>query len=183
MTQERVPNGTLFFSQMLMESLRLTLEPLAELHLTDYFRLVGNPEVMKYIRAPAVDLADALTRLRRYTDYASRAPGLGAFAIFTKENRRFVGVGVLIHLELKIESGKIEVGYQFLPEEWGQGFAQEVTGCLLKYGFEELELTEIYGTTHPDHLVSQTVLQKCGLTPIGRLEVHGGSTAFVIKRS
>ena len=164
-----------------METTRLKLIPLHVDHLADYFKIVSNPNVMKYIRKTSDTLEAAQTALERYTNYALKAPGLGAWSLYLKDTNEHIGVGVLIHMELKIECGKVEVGYQFRPEHWGKGYAQEVTRCLIDYGFNTAALPEIYGTTHPDHVVSQAILQKCGLTPIGRLDVHGGSEAFIIR--
>lgn len=167
---------------MILETPRLKLVPLHADHLADYFKIVRNPDVMKYIRKTSDTLEEAKKALERYTTYMKKAPGLGAWSLYLRDSHEHIGVGVLIHMELKIECGKVEVGYQFRPEHWGQGYAQEVTRCLIDYGFSQAGLTEIYGTTHPDHVISQSILKKCGLTPMGRLEVHGGSEAFIIKR-
>jgi ribosomal-protein-alanine N-acetyltransferase len=167
---------------MILETTRLKLIPLHLDHLADYFQIVRNPEVMKYIRKTSDTIAEAQVALERYTSYAERAPGLGAWSVYLKSSGEHIGVGVLIHMELQIECGRVEVGYQFRLEHWGKGYAQEVTRCLIEYGFNTVGLAEIYGTTQPGHVVSQAVLQKCGLTPLGRLEFHGGSDAFLIKR-
>lgn len=165
---------------MNLETTRLRLIPLHIDHLADYFKIVSNPDVMKYIRKTSDTMEAAQTALERYTSYTLKAPGLGAWSLYLKETNEHIGVGVLIHMELKIECGKVEVGYQFRPEHWGKGYAQEVTRCLIDYGFNKVGLDEIYGTTQAGHVVSQAVLQKCGLTPIGRIEEHGGSEAFII---
>lgn len=167
---------------MILETNRLKLVPLHIDHLADYFKIVRNPDVMKYIRKTSDTLEEAQKALERYTSYMQKAHGLGAWSLFLKDTHEHIGVGVLIHMELKIECGKVEVGYQFRPEHWGKGYAQEVTRCLIDYGFNKAGLDEIYGTTQAGHVVSQAVLQKCGLTPIGRLEVHGGSEAFIISK-
>jgi len=167
----------------MLVSERLKFIPLHLDHLDLYFEIVRDPEVMKYIRKTSDTIEDARERLERYTTYSALAPGLGSFALFKKSNDEFIGVGVLIHMELKIECGKVEVGYQFHRKEWGQGYAQEVTRRLLEYGFNDVGLSEIYGTTNPEHVVSQAVLKKCGLRPIGRMDVHEGSEAFIIERT
>ena len=167
---------------MILETPRLKLVPLHLDHLADYFQLVRDPQVMKYIRKTSDTIEEAQAALLRYTDYTLQAPGLGAWSVYLKETNEHIGVGVLIHMALKIECGKVEVGYQFRPEHWGKGYAQEVTRCLIDYGFNKVGLDEIYGTTQAGHVVSQAVLQKCGLTPLGRIEAHGGSDGFLIKR-
>jgi RimJ/RimL family protein N-acetyltransferase len=40
----------------------------------------------------------------------------------------------------------------------------------------------MYGTTHPDNIVSQKVLLKIGLKEIGHSSNYGGSTVFKIFR-
>ena len=167
---------------MILETTRLKLVPLNIEHLAEYFHIVRDPEVMKYIRKTSDTIEEAQAALERYTNYSLQAPALGAWSVYLKDTNEHIGVGVLIHMALKVECGKVEVGYQFRKVHWGQGYAQEVTRCLIVYGFNTVGLTEIYGTTQAGHVVSQAVLQKCGLTPLGRIEAHGGSDGFLIKR-
>lgn len=160
---------------------RLRFLPLAPSNLDDLFHLDSDAQVMKFIKAMTPTREAALAKLNRYLSYAQTQQGLGAFALYQREHSEFVGFGFLVHIELNPLHDKIEVGYRLHQKFWGQGLASEVTKVLLGYGFNALKLSDIYGTTDPDHVVSQAVLQKAGLKNIGAGPFHDGCTLFHIK--
>ncbi len=56
-----------------------------------------------------------------------------------------------------------DIGYAFLPEHWGKGYALEAASAVLKYGHHEHRLPRILAITSPDNERSIQVLQKCGM--------------------
>ncbi len=46
---------------------------------------------------------------------------------------------------------------------WGQGLATEAAQATGAYAFEQCDFIELIGSTHPDNLASQRVLQKAGM--------------------
>lgn len=163
-----------------LESDRLHYIPLTQEHLEQLFDLDSDPEVIKFFNRPIATRETAQKSLLRYISYATLHPGAGCFALYTKSTNEFIGIGVLVHIELKVETNKIEVGYRLHKKFWGQGYAQEVATRLIDYGFNQLNLSEIYGTTHYDHVVSQAVLRKVGLQYLGTASYHGGCSMFKI---
>lgn len=168
---------------MKLETDRLYLEILDEIHFPIFLPLDMDPDVMKFIRKEAENEEVARANFQRYLNYQQKFPGFGAFSVFEKASGEFVGVGVLVHIELKPEYGKIEVGYRLAKSAWGKGYATEVAKCLIEYGFNHLGMNEIFGTTHPDHVVSQKTLKKAGLTEIGTGPYHGGCKMFLISKN
>lgn len=55
-----------------------------------------------------------------------------------------------------------EVGYNFTPEQWGQGYASEALGRLVEYLFDDLGVTRVFGGLHPDNKASAMVLERNG---------------------
>lgn len=140
-----------------------------------------DSEVMKfYTSRPHGTKEFALKNFERYMTYMENNPRMGGFVAFHRETNEFVGLGVLIHLELNSVNDRYEVGYRLPVNQWGKGYATEIARRLLEYGFNDLGLHEIYGTTHPDHLVSQRVLLKLGLKNVGHSSNYGGSAVFKI---
>lgn len=143
-----------------------------------------DPEVMEfYTSRPHGTREAAEVSYARYKDYQSKFPRLGGFMVFDKLTNNFVGLGVLIHLELNPENDKHEVGYRLPVNQWRKGYATEICKRLIRYGFEDLNFSEIYGTTHPEHFVSQKVLLKCGLQKVGSSTNYGGSTVFKLLKT
>lgn len=168
---------------ILFSSLRLNYSRLTEKHLEDFVAMDMDPKVMEfYTSRPHGKREDALKSFQRYMEYMAKFPKLGGFIAHSRESGEFVGLGVLIHLELNPAETRYEVGYRLPQKSWGQGFATEMCNRILEYGFNDLKLDEIYGTTNPSHVVSQKILLKCGLKEIGSSTNYGGSTVFKIIR-
>jgi ribosomal-protein-alanine N-acetyltransferase len=83
-----------------------------------------------------------------------------------------VGRAVPRHLDVE-GVDEVEVGYGFLPEVWGRGFATEVTLACVRIGRDRLGLESIVAITLPDHAASQRVMLKAGLV-YARDIVHAG---------
>lgn len=168
---------------VLFSSQRLNFHKLTDQYIEEFCAMDMDAEVMEfYTSRPHGTREDALKSYARYMEYQSKHPELGGFMVFDKLTNDFVGLGVLIHLELNPENGKHEVGYRLPKNKWGQGYATEICKRLIRYGFEDLNYNEIFGTTHPQHFVSQKVLLKCGLHKVGSSTNYGGSTIFKIDR-
>jgi [ribosomal protein S5]-alanine N-acetyltransferase len=61
-----------------------------------------------------------------------------------------------------------EIGYVLNRDWWGRGYASEIVGALLAFGFGELSAHRIYARVSPDNAASSRVLTKHGF----RLEGH-----------
>jgi ribosomal-protein-alanine N-acetyltransferase len=96
--------------------------------------------------------------------------GFGLWAVELKPSREMIGVAGLVHLQ---DGAEIEVGYRFLEQHWGNGYATEAARASIAFGFDELGLDEIVAVTLPDNLASRRVLEKCGLTSVGEMFVYG----------
>ena len=66
-------------------------------------------------------------------------------------------------LHLSAESQTAEVGYSFGSEHWGKGYATESLEALMRYLFEELKVTRVFGMLNPDNPASAVVLERSGL--------------------
>jgi RimJ/RimL family protein N-acetyltransferase len=65
-------------------------------------------------------------------------------------------------VHLTSDSRTAEVGYNFLPEYWGRGFAVEALGALVDYLFEN-DVVRVFGMLHPDNIASAMVLERVGM--------------------
>lgn len=164
-----------------MRTSRLQLRRTEESDFKFFLPLDLNPAVMKFIRAAAQDEDEARVRFERLLTYNGRFSDRGAYTAFTHEGE-FIGFGFLVHIEMNPDNKDLEVGYRLSPEAWGKGYATEIARALLEYGFDKLQLNTIYATTHPDHVVSQKVLQKAGMNLVGPAPYYNGTTLFRLDR-
>jgi RimJ/RimL family protein N-acetyltransferase len=168
---------------ILFSSDRLDFYKMTTGHFEEFCEMDMDSKVMEFYTSRAHGTREnALASFKRYEEYQALFPELGGFMVYSKGTQEFVGLGVLIHLELNPKSLGYEVGYRLPVRSWGKGFATEICQRLIQYGFETLGFSEIFGTTHPDHVVSQKILMKCGLEKLGASSNYGGSTIFNLKR-
>jgi ribosomal-protein-alanine N-acetyltransferase len=74
----------------------------------------------------------------------------------------------------RLEGGpEIEVGYRFLKEHWGHGYATESARASIDFGFDEVGLDRIVAVALESNVASRRVLEKCGLREIGLTHVYG----------
>ena len=143
---------------MIFETERLLIRPYTadDLHL--FFKLNGDDDVMRYIR-PAQTLEQSKEFLQRIiADYESW-PGMGRWAMFSKEDGQFVGSFAIIPIE---NSDQLQLGYALIKNDWGKGYATESVKGGIQYAFDRLGLREIAGITYPQNISSQKVLLKNG---------------------
>jgi ribosomal-protein-alanine N-acetyltransferase len=108
-------------------------------------------------------------------------PFLGRWAVDEKSSGKFVGSFVIIPIPDDVE--KIQLGYSFIPEYWGKGFATEVTKAGLDYFRNQTPLTEVFAVTETANIASQKVLLKNGFQPFGnKMEGEKELSIFIVRR-
>jgi ribosomal-protein-alanine N-acetyltransferase len=129
------------------------------------FRVWGDAEVMRYIpREPAKSVDEIRERLSRSLS-VEREPGMGVWAIARPDDDVAIGMAGLGRVEWK--GPDVEVAYHLARDAWGRGYATEVAGACVRYGFDELGLDRIIGLTFPENVASQRVLEKIGMKKLG----------------
>lgn len=63
-----------------------------------------------------------------------------------------------------------ELGYWVARPLWGRGIATEAARAVVKYGFEQVGLTAIWGRHMLSNIGSDRVMQNCGMTVIRRAD-------------
>jgi ribosomal-protein-alanine N-acetyltransferase len=145
-------------NNIIFETERLMVRRYTDGDLDRFFQLNGNEDVMRYIR-PAQSLEQSKEFLQRIiSDYESW-PGMGRWAMYKKDELRFIGSFAIIPIE---NSEKLQLGYALVKNDWGRGYATESVQGGIRYAFEKLGLNEIAAITYPQNELSQNVLLKSG---------------------
>ncbi|MDT0554575.1 GNAT family N-acetyltransferase [Patiriisocius hiemis] len=144
----------------LIETERLLLQKISLDDKEEMLRLHSNPEVQMYTGEPPVASIEEMeaaihARIKDYKKY-----GYGRWATFIKNEMQFIGWAGLAYLP---EFDEIDLGYRFLPEYWGMGFATEVSRAILKYGFDTLKLKRIIAIAMKENVASIRVMEKVGM--------------------
>jgi ribosomal-protein-alanine N-acetyltransferase len=100
--------------------------------------------------------------------------GMGRLAVIRKDTRGFIGWGGIKYIE---ESAIYDLGYRFLRNQWGNGYATESAKAAMAFGHGVCYLKRIMGQADVLNAGSVKVLEKVGVK-FERLDhVHGGNIA------
>lgn len=141
-----------------------------------FLPLVSMPEIIRYtgeqVQASLDDVRHIIST-RPLADYATH--GYGRMACIEKSSGRLVGFCGLKFLE---ELNEVDIGYRFLPDCWGKGYATESARVLMQHGASEHGIRRVVGLVHPDNVGSVRVLEKLGLVFERALPPDGDAEGF-----
>ncbi len=155
----------------ILETPRLVLREFT--HGDDAFllRLLNEPSWLRFIGDRGVrTLEDA----RRYVDdgpWASQARnGFALWCVVPKVAGEPVGMCGLVRRDTLPGP---DVGFAFLPEAWGKGYAVESAGAVLDHARDVLGMVRVLAITNPDNEASIRVLERIGMRRDGSIRLPG----------
>jgi RimJ/RimL family protein N-acetyltransferase len=123
--------------------------------------LVNQPAFLRFIGDKGVRTLDEAR------DYILQGPvdsydrlGFGVYRVELKENGTAIGLCGLIKRE-SLED--VDIGYAFLPEFWGKGYAFEAAAAMMEFGKSAFGLQRIVAIVSTENYGSIKVLEKIGL--------------------
>jgi ribosomal-protein-alanine N-acetyltransferase len=79
----------------------------------------------------------------------------------------------MIFLGRHLDGEDMEVSYQFLPESWGKGLANETVGAIVDFARDSLHVLRIIAETQTANVRSKALLERLGMRPIRSLKRFG----------
>jgi len=158
-------------TKTVLETPRLVLREFT--HGDDAFvlRLLNEPSWLRFIGDRGVrTLEDA----RRYLDdgpfrsYATN--GFGLWCVEPRESGAPLGMCGLIRRDTLPD---VDVGFAFLPEAWGRGYAMEAASAVLAHARDALGLRRVLAITDPENAASIRVLERIGMRREGTVRMPG----------
>ena len=89
-----------------------------------------------------------------------------AFAIDSIAHKGLVGTVSLI----RVENGQASLGYWIGKPYWGQGICSEAVSGILRFAFNDLDLTRVYADHYASNPASGKVMCKNGMQFVGERE-------------
>ncbi len=111
----------------MIETERLYLRPVERHDLDALCILDTDTEVRHFFPEGALTPSTIQQEIERFIQ-EWQVFGFGMFSFFEKKTGKFVGRGGFA----KLQSGEVELGFLFLKNCWGQGYATEVSIALLE---------------------------------------------------
>lgn len=143
---------------------RLTMRPVSEEILPHWVQFMSNETAIRWF--PGFKTEDADMQARAWLDrllLRYKEQRYGFLAIYTSAHE-FVGQCGLLLQEIDGEQ-HLEVGYSFMPQHWGNGYATEAAAYFENYARNNKLANHIVSMIHPENLSSQAVAIRNGLTP------------------
>lgn len=148
---------------MKTETQRLILRKIEEEDAERMFLMDSDPEVMKYLGTPVKSIEES-KEIIKMIQKQYEENGVGRLAVIEKESGLFIGWCGLKLLKEPV-NGHVEtldLGYRFIPEFWGKGYAWEAANVTLDYGFNELNAHTISAFADVGNTGSNYILTKLG---------------------
>lgn len=142
------------------ETDRLILRRLTPEDAPFIFELVNEPSWIKFIGDRGVrTLDDARTYIRKGPIAMYEAFGFGLYAAQRKPDGALIGLCGLIKREFLKD---FDLGFAFLPQHWGQGYAREAAAAVLTHAREAFGLERVVAITSLDNERSIKLLESLG---------------------
>ena len=170
--------------ELTLATRRLDLKPLTSEDLDIIQSVWCDPQVMYYVG----DVTTPEDVIQDMPQITSRGAGgrVGIWCISRKDTGQKIGNIVLLPVSIDEDDtdwsqvvpdaypkDEIEVGYQLVPDAWGQGYASEACKRIIRFAFEKTDLPSVVANTDPDHTASKHVLEKCGMRFVGLKRAYG----------
>lgn len=161
---------------MYLETQRLILRKFEETDAERLFLLDSNSEVMKYIGMPPLSDITESENVIKMIQQQYRDNGVGRLAVIEKESGLLIGWSglKLITQEINGYNNIYDLGYRFIPEYWGKGYALESAKASLDFGFNDLKAETIYAHAHSENEGSNHILRKLGFEKTGEFTEPDG---------
>jgi RimJ/RimL family protein N-acetyltransferase len=154
-----------------MHTDRLLLRPFTPGDAKEYFPLVSDPDILRFTGEGPVDTIDdarEILMMRPISDYAKY--GFGRMACIEKSSGRLIGFSGLKYLP---DLNEVDIGYRFLPDTWGKGYATESAKAIMDELVPAFKLKRIIGLAFPENYASISVLKKLGLNVEKKIKLLG----------
>lgn len=155
------------------ETDRLRLRRLEEADAPFILRLVNEPSWLRFIGDRGVhSLEDARHYIVGGPQRLYAAYGFGLFMVERREDGVPLGLCGLIKRDTLPD---VDIGFAFLPEHWGRGYAREAAAATLRYARDTHGLSRVVAITSLDNTASGRVLETIGMRYEGNLRLEAAS--------
>jgi len=130
----------------------------------------SDPEVTKFLKWSAYTDKGPLREYlaEAVTSYESDETYLWAMVL----NIDSTLIGSIVAKGGHDEIGMKEVGYSLGRQWWGQGYATEATGAVIRFLFDQVGVNRVEAVHDPDNPASGRVMAKCGMRREGVLRAR-----------
>ncbi|MBL8767369.1 MAG: GNAT family N-acetyltransferase [Planctomycetes bacterium] len=143
-----------------VETARLVLRHLEPGDAPFILRLVNEPSWLRFIGDKGVrSLDDARAYIANGPAAMIARHGFGLYLTATKADATPIGLCGLIQRDALDD---VDIGFAFVPESWGHGYAREAAAATLEHARRDFGLRRVVAITTPDNERSMHLLESLG---------------------
>lgn len=152
-----------------LRSARLRLDRLTEADAPLALAIWNDPAFIRFVGDRGVRTEqDALDTMRTGALQMWTDKGIGPYRVTVEESGETVGICGLFKRENIADP---DIGYGFLPQFCGQGYAIEAARAVRDHARDAMGLTRLAAIVSPDNARSIHLLEKLGMTPEGPIRM------------
>lgn len=163
---------------LLFETDRLQVRRFDTADADAFFFLNSHPLVMQFIR-PVKDREACDAFLQENLQLYKQGSITGRFAVMKKDINEVIGTFSCLYLTAE---DNFHLGYAFMPDYWGKGYATELLVAGVAYFFNNTQKEAVFAITEPSNNASRRVLIKSGFTEKGQVLERGKSLDLFVFR-
>ena len=147
-----------------IETQRLIIRPFVMSDAPALFELDKDEKVMQYVGMKPLLEVKHTEEVIQSILFQYQQNGVGRMAVIEKESNRLIGwTGLKLNREeVNQHRDFYELGYRFLPEFWGKGYATESALPFINIAFAEYKAQDLYAYARIENTASLNVLIKLG---------------------
>jgi len=144
----------------IIETDRLTVRWMSPDDADFILKLMNEPSWLRFIGNKGVRTrADASAYILKGPVEMYSRLGFGLYLVELKEAGIAIGMCGLIKRDALED---VDIGFAFLPEYWGKGYAYEAASAVMEHGKTDFGLNRLVAITSPDNDASVRLLEKLG---------------------
>ncbi|NHQ86082.1 GNAT family N-acetyltransferase [Iodobacter sp. HSC-16F04] len=144
-----------------------------------YLQLLNEPSWHQFIGDRGIrTLEDAQTAIINGPVDMQNRLGFSLYIVKLKDSATPIGLCGLLKRDYLEDA---DLGYAFLPQYWGQGFAFEAATGVVKYAKEVLNMPRLLATTDLNNQTSMQLLNKLNFKLIKTLSLHKELKLFALE--
>lgn len=145
-----------------IETERLIIRPFVMSDAPALFELDKDEKVMQYVGMKPLQTVNQTEEAIQSILFQYEKFNVGRMATIHKESGRLIGWSGLKFNQEEVNQHRdfYELGYRFLPEFWGKGFATESAKPFIDIAFEHYQAEDLYAYARIENTASIHVLTK-----------------------
>jgi len=154
--------------EWVLETERLILREITEKDFDFIFELEERAESYKYEMEGKPEKDKVTESCKYYIEAVKKLPEEGAikFIVCNKKSEKMGYVSVWCNWE---KTKEWEIGYKFLREYWGSGYASEATAKVVEFAFNELSIHKLMAFINYENKNSAALAKRIGMVQEGHM--------------